>query len=225
MDVAAMAQAQAQAAVERQIYEMAKGIEDTVDEQLHKMENLTEDDLENIRRKRLEAMKATHNKRQQWLQQGHGEYREIFGEKEFFAEMKGVERMVCHFFRENWPCKVMDMHLDMLAKKHVETKFVKIHAEKSPYLVEKLKIWMLPTLALIKSEKTVDYVVGFDELGGSDDFPTEHLRLRLASQGLINYDGGEDDDARKPGQAAPKVSSIRVGGARDEGDEDSDFDD
>ena len=43
---------------------------------------------------------------QEWLKRGHGSYREIFGEKEFFAEMKGEERMVCHFFRNNWPCKV-----------------------------------------------------------------------------------------------------------------------
>lgn len=39
--------------------------------------------------------------------------------------------------------------------------------------MERLKIWMLPTLALVKQEKTVDYVVGFDELGGRDDFHTE----------------------------------------------------
>lgn len=31
---------------------------------------------------------------------------------------------------------------------------------------------MLPTLALIKKEKTVDYVVGLDELGGADSFET-----------------------------------------------------
>ena len=52
---------------------------------------------------------------------------------------------------------------------------MQIHAEKSPYLVEKLKIWMLPTLALIRQEKTVDYVVGFDDMGGKDDFTTEVL--------------------------------------------------
>ena len=39
--------------------------------------------------------------------------------------------------------------------------------------MERLKIWMLPTLALVKLEKTIDYVVGFDELGGRDDFPTK----------------------------------------------------
>jgi hypothetical protein len=38
--------------------------------------------------------------------------------------------------------------------------------------VDKLKVWMLPTLALIKAEKVIDYVVGFDELGGKDDFTT-----------------------------------------------------
>lgn len=43
---------------------------------------------------------------------------------------------------------------------------MQINAEKSPFLVEKLKIWMLPTLALIKKEKVMDYVVGFDDFGG-----------------------------------------------------------
>ena len=41
---------------------------------------------------------------------------------------------------------------------------------------------MLPTLALIQHEKTVDYVVGFDDLGGTDDFSTETLAARLEAQ-------------------------------------------
>lgn len=48
-----------------------------------------------------------------------------------------------------------------------------INAEKSPFLVDRLKVWMLPTLALIRLQKTVDYVAGFDQLGGKDDFSTE----------------------------------------------------
>jgi len=31
---------------------------------------------------------------------------------------------------------------------------------------------MLPTLAIIKNEKTTDYIVGLDELGGTEDFST-----------------------------------------------------
>lgn len=55
--------------------------------------------------------------------------------------------------------QVIDKHLGILAKQHIETRFVKIHAEKSPFLAEKLKIVVLPTLALIKNAKVDDYVV------------------------------------------------------------------
>ena len=36
--------------------------------------------------------------------------------------------------------QVMDKHLSELAPQHIETKFVKIHAEKCPYVTEKLGI-------------------------------------------------------------------------------------
>lgn len=62
-----------------------------------------------------------------------------------------------HVFRDH--LQVMDKHLSILAKQHIETRFVKIHAEKSPFLAEKLKIIVLPTLALIKNAKVDDYVV------------------------------------------------------------------
>ena len=108
-----------------------------------------------------------------------------------------------------------------------------INAEKSPFLVERLKIWMLPTLALIKSEKTVDYVVGFDDMGGRDDFPTEALRLRLAAPGIILYDGDEAEARAKAASAAaggagPAKRNMRTGGrgtALGSDDESSDFED
>ena len=55
--------------------------------------------------------------------------------------------------------QVMDKHLSILAKQHIETRFVKIQAEKSPFLAEKLKIVVLPTLALIKNTKVDNYLV------------------------------------------------------------------
>ena len=45
-----------------------------------------------------------------------------------------MERMVVHFYRASFPCEVMDKHLAALAPKHLETKFVRIHAEKAPFL-------------------------------------------------------------------------------------------
>ena len=37
--------------------------------------------------------------------------------------------------------------------------------------------------------KIVDYVVGFDDLGGVDDFTTDILEWRIARAGVIKYDG------------------------------------
>jgi len=85
--------------------------------------------------------------------------------------------------------QVMDKHLQELCQLHLETKFVRIDAEKSPFLTERLKIWMLPTLALVKNEKVLDYVVGFDDLGGKDDFTTVrgwHSVLPPDSRALVS---------------------------------------
>ena len=81
VDLAGMAQMHAQQQLDQQLYNFAKTIEDNLDDQMHKMENLDEDDLEGIRRKRMNAMKKNASKRQKWIQNGHGEYREIQGEK------------------------------------------------------------------------------------------------------------------------------------------------
>ena len=83
-----------------------KNVEDQLDNTLQALDNMDPDDLEAMRQRRLDQMKRAAAQRQEWSRKGHGEYKEIFGERGFFAEMKGEERMVCHFYRENWPCKV-----------------------------------------------------------------------------------------------------------------------
>ena len=49
--------------MEKKLYDMAKSMEDALDDELHRMNNMDQDDLENIRRKRLEAMKGDQDKR------------------------------------------------------------------------------------------------------------------------------------------------------------------
>eukprot|EP00245_Coleochaete_scutata_P007205 TRINITY_DN22336_c0_g1_i1.p1 TRINITY_DN22336_c0_g1~~TRINITY_DN22336_c0_g1_i1.p1 ORF type:complete len:210 (-),score=62.82 TRINITY_DN22336_c0_g1_i1:734-1363(-) len=194
-----------QQVVEQQVLAVAKAVEDHIDDELNRLERFDEDDLDKLRQRRLQEMKSQAAKRSEWLSRGHGEYTEI-EEKGFFKEVKASERVVCHFYRENWPCKVMDKHLTVLAKDHVETKFLRINAEKSPFLCERLKIFMLPTLAIIKNGKTEDYVVGFDELGGSDDFSTQTLEGRLGSTGVINWDG---EKAAPKGSGSQQQRSVR----------------
>lgn len=153
--------------------------EEKVDEQLAQLDNMTEDDYETIRQKRLAQLKAQHQKKQQWLANGHGQYREVTDQKQFFEELKRSERAVVHFYRPStWRCEIVDKHLGTLAPKHIETKFIKINAEKSPFICEKLNIYMLPTIVLVKDGKTDHSIIGFDELGG-DDFATETLESVL----------------------------------------------
>lgn len=67
--------------------------------------------------------------------QGHGEYTELYDEKEFFEATKKSENVVCHFYRDQFMrCKIVDKHLEILARKHIETKFCKINVEKAPFL-------------------------------------------------------------------------------------------
>ncbi|GAY48672.1 hypothetical protein CUMW_113470 [Citrus unshiu] len=145
--------------LEKQLLTVAKAVEEKLDEEIAAIDRLDDDDLEALRERRLQQMKKMAEKRNRWISLGHGDYSEIQAEKDFFSVVKASDRVVCHFYRENWPCKVMDKHMSILAKKHIETRFVKIHAEKSPFLAERLKIVVLPTLALIKNAKVDDYVV------------------------------------------------------------------
>ena len=80
----------------------------------------------------------------------------------------------------------------ILSWQQLRCSLLQIHAEKSPYLTEKLRIFMLPTLALVKNQKVDSYVVGFDELGGKDDFSTEVLAGRLEQAALLWPSGGLD---------------------------------
>ncbi|KAF5937567.1 hypothetical protein HYC85_025073 [Camellia sinensis] len=100
----------------------------------------------------------------------------------------------------------MDKHLSILAKQHIMTCFVKIHAEKSPFLAEKLKIVVLPTLAFVNSAKVDDYVVGFNELGGTDEFSIEKLEERLAKAQVIFF---ESESSLNPSKSSAKSRSVR----------------
>ncbi|KAJ0438388.1 putative Thioredoxin domain-containing protein [Helianthus annuus] len=192
--------------LEQQVLTVAKAVEEKIDDEIAALEKLDLDDIEVLRERRLQQMKKMAEKRSRWISLGHGEYTEIFSEKDFFAIVKASDRVVCHFYRENWPCKVVDKHLSILAKQHIETRFIKIQAEKSPFLAEKLKIVVLPTIALIKNAKVDDYVVGFDELGGTDDFSTEELEERLSKAQVIFFEG---ESSMKPSKS--QTRNVRHG--------------
>jgi len=146
-------------------------------------------------------MKKVASQKESWKAQGHGVYSEITEEKEFFDVCKKSKNVICHFYRDStFRCKIVDKHLEILARKHLETKFVKISVDRAHFLCDRLKIHILPTIACISDGKTKDYIKGFDDLGGHDEFSTEMLEWRLGCTAVINYSGNLLDrpDAEKP---------------------------
>jgi len=208
-----------------QLLNAAKMMEEQVDQEIANLDTLDEDELEGIKRKRIEMMKKHQEKKADWKLQGHGEYQEIPEEKEFFNVTKNSENVVVHFYRdETFRCKIFDKHFNILAKKHIETKFCKINAEKCPFLCDRLKIRVIPSVLLIKNQQTQGHIMGFTELGNTDEFSTEMLEWRIAHGQVINYSG---DLNTPPDQAAKKQKTnfvgkkIKMGRGKGQGADDS----
>jgi thioredoxin-like negative regulator of GroEL len=148
---------------------------------------------------------------------------ELTDTKEFFDTAKKSERMVVHFFRGVTPrCEIVDAHLERLANGHVETRFVKINAEKNPFLIERLGVIIMPTIVLIKNGHTDHSLRGFDEMGGIDDFTTEDLAYVLSQHKMLFYSGDRSEEIkRNAGRAG--MNSIRMSNLKS-GQYDADFD-
>lgn len=96
-----------QQVVENHLLNAAKDMEDQLDEEMHRLGKLDHDDMEQLREQRIRQMKQQADRKREWLKRGHGEYKDVLTEKEFFSDCKGEERLICHFHRNNWPCKVV----------------------------------------------------------------------------------------------------------------------
>ncbi|XP_008432741.1 thioredoxin domain-containing protein 9 [Poecilia reticulata] len=212
--------------ISKVIEQTAKVVDEQVEAQLSKLNEMDDDDLERLKERRLEALKKAQKQKQEWLSKGHGEYREISSEKDFFGEVKESKNVVCHFYRNStYRCKILDKHLALLAKKHVETKFIKLNVEKAPFLTERLRIKVIPTLALLLDGKTKDYVVGFTDLGNTDEFSTEMLEWRLGCSDVINYSGNLMEPPTGTQKSGSKITKVDKKSIRGRGyDSDSEDD-
>jgi thioredoxin-like negative regulator of GroEL len=146
--------------IQNQLITAAIQLERQLDSEISALESLNTDDIEAIRAQRLKQMKKQAEQRQEWKMMGHGEYAELADEKEFFEVSKKSANIVCHFYRDGAErCKIVDMHLKILAAKHIEARFCKVNVEKCPFLTKRLRIKVIPSIALIKDSKTKDYIV------------------------------------------------------------------
>lgn len=176
--------------MENQLLQVTKAIEKQVDATIEQIDNLDVNDLEQLRKKRVKELQKQEQKKQEWLRNDHGQYEELPEEKCFFDIIKKSENIVLHFYTDSSErSKIVDKHLKILAPKHIETRFTKLNAEKCPFLTEKLKVKVIPTIVLIQNTIMVDKIIGFAQLGNRDDFSTDVLEWRIAHNGIINYEG------------------------------------
>ncbi|KAG5475453.1 hypothetical protein LSCM1_03573 [Leishmania martiniquensis] len=129
-------------------------------------------ELMELRRIRLQHMRANKEKEAEWLSKQHGEYREI-AQDDFFnivvREKGGSERVCVHFYHKDFEsCKVIDRRLSELSRTLLEVKFVKIDAERSPFLVERLRVTTLPQCVLFLNDVCIDRILGFEGCTNED---------------------------------------------------------
>ena len=214
--------------VTQQTTQVLEAEEDRVDDMIKKLDNMDEDDIERMREVRKRRLKAEAERKHKLRQRGHGEYTEISGDKEFFAALKECPAAAIHFYRPATDrCKIMDKHMGILAKKHVEAKFLKINAEKCPYVCEKLRIWCLPSVVLVKEGKTNYTMVGFNDMGCEDDFETNEMAYVLGKYDIIKYKGPDPEDKEQIPRGGKRrgLDRQQKSSFRQREDSDSDLDD
>jgi thiol-disulfide isomerase/thioredoxin len=157
-------------------------------------------ELDIIRQRRLNQLREQQIQHALHRSLGHGQLRTI-SQDEFLTECTGQSLYVAvHFFHKDFErCKIMDHHLQIIATKYIQCKFLRIDAEKTPFFVDKLKVRTLPTLFVFKEGKVVERLTGFEGLVISEDEPdkwhTPSLEKWLHSTGAIRYSPSEEEKA------------------------------
>ncbi|KAN0063524.1 hypothetical protein ACQY0O_003971 [Thecaphora frezii] len=111
----------------------------------------------------------------------------IHHEKELIHLSAQEPRVAIHFFHPSFErCKLLDRHLEILARLHPDTLFLRANALDCPFLTQKLNLRVLPCLVTFKEGTSKDRMVGFEEVGNSDRFTTGALEWRLGRSGVVD---------------------------------------
>lgn len=179
-----------QKAVEAAVVDAMQTVERQLDGHLHQMDNvddMQDDQLEAIRQKRLNQLKKQAEDRARWRRNGHGTVHRV-PEKEFFSRSKGIPRMVAIFFRPGSSRYTEDFleHITLIAQAHLETLFITIDAEKAPFLCDRLRIRVMPSLVLVKDGEIDQMLPGLDHLCSQNGaFSTNTIEKRLFNLAML----------------------------------------
>jgi thioredoxin-like negative regulator of GroEL len=173
--------------------------------------------LDTFREQRIQQLHSEFTRAKAQKNQGFGNYTEIKEEKVLIDLTTEVKYAVVHFAKDDFArCVVMDGHLETLAPKHFDTRFLKMNVENAPFLVTKLKIQVLPCVMAFVNGVSVDRVVGFEGLSYTlDTFTTKDLEARLLNSGVIQR-------AKATGDAGVCFSTKTV--KKEDSDDDDEWD-
>lgn len=171
-----------------------------------------EDDnsLDAFRERRVQQLHSEFARAGQMKAQGHGCYTEIKDEKELMdITTTSAQLCVVHFFKPDFNrCLTMDEHLDTLAPRHYETRFLRINVDNAPFLVTKLNIKVLPVVMPFVDGVSNDRIVGFEGLGrGDGNFTTRDLEKRLLRAKVLvrgKMEDGEGSMVQQRSQQEPR---------------------
>jgi len=139
-----------------------------------------------LREQRIQQLHSELSRAKQMKESGSGTFIEIKDEKGLMDITTSTKCVVVHFFKTDFGrCGVMDRHLDVLAPKHFDTRFLKINVDNAPFLVTKLKVQVLPCVIAFIDGVGVDRIVGFEGLGHGDNFTSKDLEARLLGAGVL----------------------------------------
>jgi len=169
-------------------------------------------ELEAIRQARIARMKQERGEAEKNTTKGHGEVATI-SQDEFLSTVTGSTRCVVHFFLAQFEqCHVMDAHVAKLAGAHLETRFVRIDAEKAPFFVQRLSVRVLPSLLMFEEGKLVGRQTGFAGLG--ETAVLARIEKNMVALGLpearivagreVGDNDGDDDDDNEEQEAAER---------------------
>eukprot|EP01083_Nonionella_stella_P064010 166456_1 len=157
-----------------------------IDRKIERISKMNDDELEELRAKRLEEMKKKQEQRSKWLANNHGVIHEIIDQKQFFENVKSTKHVICLFYSKTskWS-NVFQEHLTLIARKHLECKFIQIESTHAPFLIERLNIWMMPTLVLAKNNKVSTQLRGLDWVAPHGKIHTVQLEQKLFEYGFL----------------------------------------
>jgi hypothetical protein len=195
--------------------EEAQQEDDSHDSDLDDLMGADDDDfMATLRAKRIAELKAQQSITQNFRQAGQGSYNEI-KEDEFLPTLNGSKFCIVHFYHKDFEsCKVVDMHLDRIAKKHLETKIVRLNAEKAHFFVAKLGVRTLPTVINFVEGISKKRLIGLEDMGGLE-FPTKRLERWFLKEGMIKKteEDEEDDDEEEEARREALLNPIKVAAA------------